>query len=49
MDNNVKFPKDNQIWDFVDTPKKHKILSGKWIYKLMYTINGKSAGIKLAG
>ncbi len=39
MDDDVKSLEDNHIWNFVDTPKKHKILRDKCVNKLKYKID----------
>ncbi len=38
MDDEVKSLEANHTWDLGDTPKNHKILRGKWVYKLKYEI-----------
>ena len=46
MDDEVKSLEDNHTWDLVDAPKNHKIICGKWVYKLKYGIDGKISRYK---
>ncbi len=46
MDDEVKSLKTNHTWDLVDTPKNHKILCGKCVYKVKYGIDGKNCRYK---
>ena len=46
MNDELKFMKDNDVWDLVELSKGKKLIGCKWVYKIKRDLKGNVEGIR---